>query len=150
MQPGERDAGFYSKSMTSCILAKIGTSILMGIVFKVAFALLFIVGGGNHMIDPDFYVRIMPPYIPWPQFFVYVSGIFEIVLGSMLLIPALTRWAAWGLIALLIAIFPANVQMALYPELYPKLPAIALWLRLPVQGVLIAWAYHYTRKARST
>jgi uncharacterized membrane protein len=55
-------------------------------------------------------------------------------------------WAGWGLIVLLVAVFPANVHMAMHPDLYPPLPALGLWLRLPVQGLLIAWAYWYTRE----
>jgi uncharacterized membrane protein len=71
--------------------------------------------------------------------------LFEVAPGILVLIPKYTAPAAWGLIALLIAVFPANLHMALNAELYPSLSPIALWLRLPLQGVLIAWAYWYTR-----
>ena len=70
------------------------------------------------------------------------------VLGALLLVRRLTVFAAWGLIALLIAVFPANIHMALNAEQYPTFSPIVLWLRLPLQGVLIAWAYWFTRPTR--
>ena len=118
---------------------------LLKIVLKYLLCVFFLLAGINHFIDPDFYLKIMPPYLPWHLFLVYLSGFFEIALGGMILVPALTRVAAWGLIALLIAVFPANIHMAVNPGLYPDISPIALWLRLPLQGVLIAWAYWYTR-----
>ncbi len=74
-----------------------------------------------------------------------LSGLAEIGLGGLLLFEGWSRLAAWGLIALLIAVFPANVNMALHPELYPWASSLGLWLRLFLQGLLIAWAYWYTR-----
>ena len=120
------------------------------IASKIMFAGFFIVAGFNHFIDPAFYLRIVPPYLPWPQGLVVVSGIAEIVLGIGLLIPRLSRLGAWGLIGLLIAVFPANIHMATHPELYPTIPITLLWLRLPLQGLLIIWAYWYTRKVDET
>jgi uncharacterized membrane protein len=108
------------------------------------FGLLFIAAGANHFRDPGFYVRMMPPYLPWHRELVYVSGACEIALGALLLVPACSPYAAWGLIALLIAVFPANLHMALHPEQFTKFSERGLWLRLPVQGVLIAWAYWFT------
>ena len=101
--------------------------------------------GLNHFRSTDFYVRMMPPYLPWHLFLVYLSGVCEIVLGAALPIPSTRRAAAWGLIALLIAVFPANVSMALHPELFPEFSAALLWVRLPVQALLVAWAYRYTK-----
>jgi uncharacterized membrane protein len=109
-----------------------------------ALGILFIVAGSAHFVRPDVYVRIMPPYLPWHLGLVYLSGLFEIVLGILVLVPRTRVPAAWGLIALLIAVFPANAHMALNPQLYPRISPILLWLRLPLQGVLIAWAYGYT------
>jgi uncharacterized membrane protein len=109
---------------------------------------LFVLAGLNHFVNPGFYMKIMPPYLPWHLPLVYLSGLFETALGVLLLIPAFTRAAAWGLVALLIAVFPANIHMAVNPQLYPDLTHTALWLRLPLQAVLIAWAYWYTRPAR--
>ncbi|HTG34042.1 MAG TPA: MauE/DoxX family redox-associated membrane protein [Thermoanaerobaculia bacterium] len=112
---------------------------------KYLMAALYVLAGVNHFLNPALYLKIMPPYLPWPRFLVEVSGVCEIALGLLLLVPRCTRWAAWGLIALLIAVFPANLHMAVHPELYPEIPAAALWARLPLQAVLIAWAYVYTR-----
>ena len=106
--------------------------------------LLFTAAGANHFYNPDFYVRIMPPYLPWHYALVLISGLSEIVLGIALILPRTSRPAAWGLIALLIAVFPANIYMATHPELYPDLPATGLYLRLPLQGLLVVWAYLYT------
>lgn len=105
----------------------------------------FVLAGANHFWRPAFYVRIIPPYLPAPLLLVYVSGAAEAGLGALLLIPRTTRLAAWGLIALLAAVFPANVHMALHASSYPY-PKALLWWRLPFQGVLIAWAYWHTRK----
>ena len=85
------------------------------------------------------------PYLPWHLFLVYLSGLAEITLGGLLLVPRLKRLAAWGLIALLIAVFPANIHMAVHPDLFPEISAAMLWARLPVQAFLVAWAYVYTR-----
>ena len=106
---------------------------------------LFVAAGINHFIMTDFYVRIMPPYLPWHRELVYVSGVAEAVLGLLLLTRRWTAWAAWGLIALCVAVFPANVHMAMHAEHYPSFTPLGLWLRLPAQGLLIAWAWWYTR-----
>ena len=121
---------------------KLVTRILMG--------LLFVAAGVNHFANPEFYLRIMPPYLPWPFALVVISGVAEVVLGVGLLFSRTKRYAAWGLIALLIAVFPANLHMAAHPELYPDMPAIALYLRLPLQALLVLWAYWYTRGSAAT
>jgi uncharacterized membrane protein len=105
--------------------------------------LLYVAAGINHFVSTDFYVRIMPPYVPFHLAMVYLSGVAEIALGVAVLIPKTRRIAAWGIIALLVAVFPANVNMLLQEPL--GAPVWLLWLRLPLQGVLIAWAYWYTR-----
>lgn len=114
-------------------------------ILQVLLALLLTAAGVNHFINADFYVRIMPPYLPWHLELVYLSGFFETVLGILLVIPRCARLAAWGAIALLIAVFPANLHMALNTNYYTEAPALVLWLRLPLQLVFIAWAYWYTR-----
>ncbi|NCJ07607.1 DoxX family membrane protein [Synechococcales cyanobacterium C] len=116
---------------------------------KYVLTAFFVVAGVNHFVNADFYLNIMPPYLPWHLELVYLSGLFEIVLGLLLLVPKFMPVAAWGLIALLIAVFPANIHMALNSELYPDLSALVLWLRLPLQFVLIAWAYWYTSPSTS-
>jgi uncharacterized membrane protein len=116
------------------------------LILKWLFGIGFVLAGINHFLHPYLYVKIMPPYLPWHLELVYLSGVLEIALGVLLLIPACTTLAAWGLIALLIAVFPANLHMALNAPLYHQIHPVALWLRLPIQGVLIAWAYWFTRR----
>ena len=119
-------------------------------VFRTLFALVFLGGGVNHFANPGFYQPMMPPYVPAPDLMIVLSGIAEIVLGAALLVPKTTRPAAWGLIALLVAVFPANLHMALHQaDLFPTFSPVALWIRLPIQGLLIAWAYAYTRPRRA-
>jgi len=115
------------------------------VLAKVLFGAFFIGAGLNHFISTDFYLRIMPPYLPWHLPLVYASGVAETALGALLLFRRWSRIAAWGLILLLIAVFPANLHMALNADLYSQFSPTLLWLRLPLQGLLIAWAYLYTR-----
>lgn len=115
-------------------------------VTRALFGVFFIAAGLNHFINPGFYLRMMPAYLPWHAALVAVSGVAEMVLGGLLLVSRFQVMAAWGSIALLVAVFPANVNMALHPELYPTISPMALWLRLPIQGLLIAWAHRYTRR----
>ena len=117
------------------------------VIFRWLLGVFFIVAGANHFVHPAMYVAIMPPYLPWHLPLVYLSGACESILGALLLVQRTRRMAAWGLVALLIAIFPANIHMAMHPSLYPEIPAPALWIRLPLQGLLIAWAWLYTREA---
>jgi uncharacterized membrane protein len=106
---------------------------------------IFMVGAGTlHFVRPEFYLKIMPPYLPWHLELVYLSGFFEIALGLLLLVPRISRLAALGIIALLIAVFPANIFLYQHQELVPGSPTLHL-LRLPLQGVFIAWAYWHTR-----
>lgn len=109
------------------------------------YGLFFMAAGVNHFLNMPFYVSIMPPSLPWPGALVFISGVAEIGLGGLLLFERWSRFAAWGLIALLIAVFPANVHMAVHTELYPWASPLGLWLRLFLQGILIAWAYWYSR-----
>jgi uncharacterized membrane protein len=117
----------------------------LALVGRWAFAALFVVGGVGHFVATDVYMKIMPPYLPYHRPLVLLSGVFEVVLGLLLMLPATSRLAAWALIALLVAVFPANVFMYQHPERFP-LPPTLLLLRLPLQGVLILWAYAYTRR----
>lgn len=106
---------------------------------------LFIAAGINHFVDPAIYLRMMPPYLPFPSALVYLSGVAEVGGGIGVFS---TRWrtaAGWGLVALLVAVFPANVHMALHPELFPNITPTLLWGRLPLQGLLIAWTWWATR-----
>src|SRR5690242_6763275 len=82
-------------------------------VMRFLLAAVLLGAGVMHFVDPWFFVQIMPPYLPWHWELVYVSGVIELVLGVALLIPATQRLAAYGAIALFIAVFPANIHMAM-------------------------------------
>ena len=108
----------------------------------------YIVAGANHFLNPGFYMPMMPPYLPLHRELVLLSGVAELVLGIAVLVPATRRAAAWGIILLLVAVFPANIHIALndVPLGGAAHGAGALnWVRLPLQAVLIAWAWQYTR-----
>ncbi len=101
----------------------------------------FVVQGINHFIADAFLIRMIPPWLPWPAALVYLSGVAEIGLGLAVVPVRTRRMAGWGLLALLVAVFPANLHMALHPEQWPNLPAWALWARLPLQPLFMAWVW---------
>ena len=110
----------------------------------------YVVAGLMHFVVPELYAQIIPPVLPAPLVLVYLSGVAEIVVGVGLLVPRTRTYAAWATIALLVAIFPANVYMATSGVVVQGMPgggdpsAVVRWARLPLQGVLILWAYWYT------
>lgn len=113
--------------------------------FLYLMAALYILAGINHFWHPRTYLGIMPPYIPYPAAMVAVSGICEVLFGGMLLMQQTRVMGAWLIIALLIAVFPANIQMATN---WQRAGHPLLWLaiaRLPLQALLIWWAWAYTR-----
>ena len=114
---------------------------LLGLVIM---AIFYFSAGINHLRNPEFYLKAMPPYLPNHALIVLLSGIAEIVLALTLLIPKTRTWAAWGIILLLIAVFPANIFMATSGK-FTNIPETFLWLRLPLQFVLIWWAYRFTK-----
>ena len=114
-------------------------------LFKGLFAVLFIAGGIGHFLATRFYMRMRPAYLPGHRALVLLSGAAEVALGVLLLVPRSSAFAAWGLIALLIAVFPANLHIYWHQDLFPGPPLVHL-LRLPIQGLLILWAYAYTRR----
>jgi len=105
----------------------------------------FVTGAGvMHFVSPQFFIDIVPDYLPNAELLVVISGVFEILGGVGLLVPATRRFAALGLVALFIAVFPANIHMAvnhITPTGSPTLPSWMPWARLPLQGLLIWWAY---------
>ena len=114
-------------------------------------AFFYCFGGFNHLLNPQFYVAIIPPGLPNPEWLNVVSGLAEITLGVFVLEPRVRVLAAWGLIALLIAVFPANVWVAInnvgLPSGEPGTGnALFNYLRLPFQPVFILWAWWYTRE----
>jgi uncharacterized membrane protein len=116
--------------------------------FGLAFAAVFYVAAGTlHFLKPEAYIRIMPPYIPWHVPLVIISGGFEVLGGVGLLVPQARRNAAWGLVALLIAVFPANIYMATNPidAGAASIPPVLRWGRLPLQLLLVWWLLWCTR-----
>lgn len=108
----------------------------------VLLALFFVATGSNHFAHPGFYLRIVPPWLPAPAVLVQISGIFEILGGIGVLIRQARRFAGAGLILLLIAVFPANLQMAQHPEFYADIGTpLVFYIRLPLQLLLIAWVW---------
>jgi uncharacterized membrane protein len=93
-----------------------------------------------HFVVPGPFVSIVPAALPAPYVLVLVSGFFEILGGVGLLMPRARRAASYGLVLLYLAVFPANIHMALHPELGRGIPEWSLWARLPLQFVFIAWA----------
>ena len=114
---------------------------------RFAFSSLFLVSGTMHFLSPAPFLRIMPPFLPWPVGLVAVSGAAEILGGIGLLTSAWRRSAAYGLALLLVAVFPANVYMAVAHVPFPGVlgQSWLQWLRVPFQFVLIAWALRYTK-----
>jgi uncharacterized membrane protein len=107
----------------------------------------YLVAGLAHFLRPDFYLPMMPPWLPAHRELIFVSGVAEAGLGLTVFVPGLRRIAAWGIIALLIAIFPANLHIALHDvPLFGATHGAGVWnwVRLPFQAVLIAWAWSYT------
>ena len=111
-------------------------------------SVFYVAAGVNHFWHPEFYLNIMPAWLQLHNELVVISGVFEIIFGLLLLFHLTRRPAAWGIILLLIAVFPANIQMMLsyWEESNPN-----LWVsivRLPLQIVLILWAYSFTRDSK--
>lgn len=111
---------------------------------------LMIGAGTMHFVTPQFFVDIVPAALPSPLSIVYVSGVFEILGGLGVLVRRTRRFSALGLIALFVAVFPANVNMAvnhITPTGAAEMPAWAAWARLPLQGLLVWWAWSIARRA---
>jgi len=119
------------------------------VVLRWLLTVFMVLAGVNHFLAPAPYLAMMPAELPASSHLalVYVSGVAEILGGLGLILPVTRRLAAWGLIALLVAILPANINMAVnqLPLGGTPVPAWLLWVRLPLQLVLIAWAFWYTR-----
>jgi uncharacterized membrane protein len=107
-------------------------------------AIFLIATGTMHFFSSEFFIQIVPPYLPLHRELVYLSGFFEITLALLLLVPRFSRLAAWGIVALLIAVFPANIYLYQHQDLLPAPPIMHL-LRLPLQGVFLLWAYWHSR-----
>lgn len=111
-------------------------------------AAFMVTAGVGHFVNEGFFLKIMPDYIPAELHrpAVLVSGVFEILLGVLLVVPRTQRLAAWGLIALFIAVFPANIYAFQHSEELFGMSRAQHFIRLPLQAVLIVWAWWYTRR----
>tara|TARA_B100002049_G_scaffold114568_1_gene84653 strand:+ start:153 stop:551 length:399 start_codon:yes stop_codon:yes gene_type:complete len=110
-------------------------------------SIFYTIVGVKHFIEPDYFLSIIPPYLPFHIELIYISGFFEILFGLMILFPKYRYYGSIGLILLLIAIFPANIYLAQNKEAQEAIGAsqqIAIW-RLPIQGILI-WIAYWIRK----
>lgn len=108
---------------------------------RIVLAVLFVAAGVLHFVVPDAYARIVPPYLPAPLLLVYLSGVAEIAGGVGLLVERTRRAAGVGLVLLLLAVWPANLQMALDARAGDSsaLAQTLLWARMPLQLAMIAW-----------
>src|ERR1022692_5262180 len=138
-------AGHFFNLLPSLLVMKsLSTAQKIGLYHA---AILYVVAGVFHFTKTEAYLKIMPPYIPYHVPLVLISGVFEILGGLGLLLPQMRRAAAWGLIALLIAVFPANIYMATNPiqagavSVAPPLR----WARLPLQLLLVWWLLWFPR-----
>ena len=115
--------------------------------FRIMLAVFMILAGLSHFFADGIYVKIYPPLLPYPATMVYLTGVAEVLGGIGLLIPSLSQAAAWGFVILFIAVYPANINMALNNIHIDNIPD-GMWfqaIRLPFQFVLIAWAWWLTR-----
>jgi uncharacterized membrane protein len=112
---------------------------------RVLLAILFLLAGSLHYLVPQTYLKIMPPFLPAPLALLRISGAAEILGGLGLFVPSTRHAAAWGLVALLVAVLPANIYMVVDHGRFASIPLWALWLRLPLQIPLVYWAWLYTR-----
>ena len=108
-------------------------------------SLFYVFAGIKHFTNPTWYMKIMPPYLPLHKELVYISGAFEIILGLMLLLDKTRFVGAWGLILLLIAIFPANIYLAQTNGAALNISPTLAWGRLPFQAIFILIAYWHTK-----
>ena len=108
-------------------------------------SVFFVSFGIDHFVNPEFYLSIMPPNLPLKLEAVYISGLFEILGGVGVLIASTRKIASLGLVALLVAVYPANIFMALNPERFPEVSIYVLYFRLILQFFFFYWAYSVSR-----
>jgi len=121
------------------------------LVLRVLLAAVMIAAGVFHFAKPAGFVEIVPAFLPAPEFLVLLSGVFEILGGAGLLYARTRRLASFGLIALFVAVFPANINMA-WNDIQPDgahVPTALLWLRLPLQAVFVLWAWWVGKPAET-
>ena len=118
---------------------------LLKLITIVIMAYFYISVGIKHFTEPEWFLQIYPPFLPFGLAAVYVSGFFEVLFGIMLLIPKTRYYAGWGLIALLIAVFPANIYLAYTNGAAMDISAAVAWGRLPFQALFIGLAYWHSK-----
>jgi uncharacterized membrane protein len=110
--------------------------------------LSYAVLGMNHFRNPGSYIRIIPAYLPFPHFLNLAAGFFEIAFAFLLIFKETRKLAAWGIVLMLIAFLPVHIDMIIHAPMmlgdFKVTPLIA-WLRIPLQGLLILWAWWHTR-----
>jgi len=107
----------------------------------------YMLAGVNHFRSPDSYIRIIPAYLPAPHVLNLLAGIFEIVFGAMLVFKQTRTIAAWGIILMLVAFLPVHIDMIIHAPIMLgalKVTPLIAWLRIPLQALLILWAWWYT------
>lgn len=114
-------------------------------LLRLSLGAAFICAGALHFVFTDFMTRMIPPAFPEPRALVFISGLAEIILGCFVFVPSYRRTARWGLIALLVSVFPANLWMALHPEQFPEIYPSLAWIRLPFQLLFIGWVLAATK-----
>ena len=120
---------------------------ILKLITIILMAYFYISVGIKHFTEPEWFLQIYPPFLPFGLAAVYVSGFFEVLFGIMLLIPKTRYYAGWGLIALLIAVFPANIYLAYTNGAAMDISAAVAWGRLPFQALFIALAYWHSKDA---
>ena len=121
---------------------------ILKIVSTYAMSIGYVTVGLGHFTNTSFFLKIMPPYLPYHTELVYLSGLFEIILGFGLLFKSFKKLVGWGLIFLLIAVYPANIYLAFNKapqEAINITPFLASWVRLPMQFIFITLAYIHTK-----
>lgn len=106
-------------------------------------AVIYLAAGLAHWFFPKVYLGILPPWMPWKRAVVWASGLAEVLLGAALFMPGLAPWALYGIMLMLVAFLPVHAYMLRAYQKFRKIPLWALWLRIPLQGALIYWAYAY-------
>lgn len=112
------------------------------LIFRGLLAVFFVAAGVNHFRLPEVYMGMMPKWLPSPLLLIQVSGVAEVLGGIGVLVPFTRRCAGWGLLLLLVAVFPANLYVAFEGRMLGfDFSPLTLWLRLPFQVVLLAWVW---------
>ena len=111
----------------------------------IAQSILYVASGINHFWHQDSYVGIMPDHYAHPRELVRLSGAAEMLGGTGLLVPVTRQFSAVGIVAMLVVFLDVHQSMLRHSERFPKVPKWALWARVPLQFVLIAWAWRYAR-----